>query len=319
VSLGSAASFAVLGSASITNTGPSVLNGNAGTSGTSATGFDQAVVGGDIIIAQPADAPLVAARAAYNTIAGFSSTADLTDLDLGGMVLVPGTYSFSSSAQLTGPLTLAGGTDTNATWYFKVGSALTTASGSIVTLTGTAQACNVYWQIGSSATIGSATTFQGAVLAAASITMVTAASSKGGLFALGGSVTLDTNLVNAAVCSVVSSSSSTPAATSTGGVAGSSSTSSSITGTTSSVSVGPVGPSTTLSTSRFVLFQFQAISRFFHHFCIPHLSRAGKLLREVLRILSTREDRKSATSSDSLIQSQPTNYSCRSSYLAGRG
>ncbi|KAF8866790.1 hypothetical protein BDZ45DRAFT_172002 [Acephala macrosclerotiorum] len=132
-----------------------------------------------------------------NTINAFSGD-HLTRLDLRGMILGPGIYSFSSSAQLTGILTLISSPSSNSSWFFKIGSASTTASGSSVLSQGTARAYNVYWQVGSSATFGAGTNFAGIVLAGASITMVTGSTSNGGLFALGGSVTPDTNEVHVA-------------------------------------------------------------------------------------------------------------------------
>ena len=217
--MGAASSFAVLGTASITNTGPSRIDGDIGLyPGTSVTGFPPGaqVNGVQHINDQPAANAIAAALSAYNTIATFQGQ-DLTGQDLGGKVLGPGTYSFTSSAQLTGPLTLLSSSSTNRTWFFKVGTALTTASGSAVLLQGTAQACNVFWQIGSSATIGTATQFAGTVLAGNSITMVTAARSNGGLFALDGSVTLDTNQVNIATCPASSTSSSSSSTAGGGG------------------------------------------------------------------------------------------------------
>ncbi|KUJ21891.1 uncharacterized protein LY89DRAFT_558216, partial [Mollisia scopiformis] len=189
INLGSASSFAVLSLSTITNTGPSTINGNIGTGGTSITGFPPGIVNGNTYIYTQATTPLNDATAAYNTMNSYTGV-DLTNQDLGGQLLEPGTYSFTSSAQLTGILTLSGTSNSNTSWYFKIGTALTTAAGSSVLLEGTAQACNVYWQVGSSATLGAATQFVGTVLAEASITMVTGASCEGGLFALGGAVTL---------------------------------------------------------------------------------------------------------------------------------
>ena len=109
---------------------------------------------------------------AYNDAKNSPTTSDLTGKDLGGKNLTPGVYSFSSSAQLTGPLTLSG----NGVFIFKIGSTLTTASNSTVLLRNGAQACAVFWQVGSSATLGTATQFQGNLMALSSITMATGAS-----------------------------------------------------------------------------------------------------------------------------------------------
>jgi type VI secretion system secreted protein VgrG len=117
---------------------------------------------------------------------------------LTGQNLTPGTYCFSSSAQLTGPLTLSG----FGVYVFQIGSALTTASASSVLLTNNAQACGVYWQVTSSATFGTGTSFQGTVMALQSITMTTGATLIGRALARNGAVTLDTNTITvpAALC-----------------------------------------------------------------------------------------------------------------------
>jgi len=120
----------------------------------------------------------------------------LTGQDLGGLTLFPGVYCFSSSAQLTGTLTLSGG----GPWIFQIGSTLTTATGSAVLVNGS-QDCNgtnIYWQVGSSATIGTATQFVGNILALTSITLKTSANLSGSAMALNGAVTMDSNQV--AVC-----------------------------------------------------------------------------------------------------------------------
>src|SRR6185503_6596604 len=101
----------------------------------------------------------------YNALASAACTADLTGQDLGGLTLTSGVYCFSSSAQLTGPLTLNAQGNAAATFVFKVGSALTTASGSSVSLINGGNPCGVAWQIGSSATIGTTTSFMGNLIA----------------------------------------------------------------------------------------------------------------------------------------------------------
>ncbi|MGZ5375145.1 MAG: ice-binding family protein, partial [Solirubrobacterales bacterium] len=114
--------------------------------------------------------------------------------------LVSGVYCFASSAQLTGTVTLDAAGDPNAVFIFKMGSTLTTASGSTVALTNGAQACNVYWQVGSSATLGTDTTFVGNVLALTSITAQTGTTVDGRLLARNGAVTLDNNRITRAEC-----------------------------------------------------------------------------------------------------------------------
>ena len=146
--LGTEQNFAVLGGQTVTNTGPSVITGDLGVSpGSAITGFPPGLVTGGATHA--ADAVALQAQndtiTAYNNLAGQQCTSDLTDQDLGGKTLVPGVYCFSSSAQLTGTLTLDAGGDSNAVWVFKTVSTLTTASSSSVQLTNGGQACNVFW------------------------------------------------------------------------------------------------------------------------------------------------------------------------------
>jgi hypothetical protein len=198
VDLGSASSFAVLGGQTVTNTGPSVITGDVGVSpGTAITGFPPGIIVNGMIHAGDAVAlqAQIDIAAAYNAAAAEPSDVDLTGQDLGGMILTPGVYSFDSSAQLTGILTLDGQGDSDSVWIFQIGTTLTTATSASVILLNGASPCNIFWQVGSSATIGTATTFSGNILALTSITVVTGASSNGGLYARNGAVTLDTNRV----------------------------------------------------------------------------------------------------------------------------
>src|SRR5436853_4693827 len=137
IPLGTSQSFAVLGGSTVTNTGPSVITGNVGVSpGSSITGFPPGTVSGGAIHA--ADATAAQAQSdlttAYNTAAGTPCGVDLTGQNLGGLTLTPGVYCFSSSAALTGTLTLNLQGNPNAFFLFKIGSTLTTASGSSVVL-----------------------------------------------------------------------------------------------------------------------------------------------------------------------------------------
>lgn len=196
--LGSASNFTVLGGSTVTNTGPTALNGDLGVWPSIAlTGFPPGIVNGAVYAG---DAVAMQAQddvtTAYNTLAGMAPTQDLTDQDLGGLTLTTGVYFFASSAQLTGPLTLDAQNNPNALFVFQIGSTLTTASNSSVLVVNGVDACNVYWQVGSSATLGTTTAFLGNILALASITLNTGAKIEDGrALARTGAVTMDDNVV----------------------------------------------------------------------------------------------------------------------------
>jgi len=203
--------FAVLAYSTITNTGSTVVNGDLGLSpGTSVTGFPPAgpgVINGTQHITNEAAANAqIALTEAYGLAAGKSCTQNLTGTNLGNLTLTPGVYCFDSSAQLTGTLTLDGGNNANAVFIFKIGDTLTTASGapgnpgSKVILTNDAQSCNVFWQVGSSATLETYTNFIGNIMALVSITLNTGATVDGRVLASTGAVTLDTNTITLAAC-----------------------------------------------------------------------------------------------------------------------
>ncbi|CAN5449889.1 hypothetical protein BH24ACT7_BH24ACT7_03210 [soil metagenome] len=202
VGLGTAGSFAVLAGSAVTNTGPSVIDGDLGVSpGTAITGFPPGIVlgtihAGDAVAAQ-AQSDLTIA---YNDAAGRACDTDLTGQDLGGLTLTSGVYCFSSSAQLTGALTLDAQGDPDAVFIFQIGSTLITASGSTVNLINGAQACNVFWQVGSSATLGTNSTFRGTILALTSITVTTGTTIEGRALARNGAVTLDNNVITTPMC-----------------------------------------------------------------------------------------------------------------------
>lgn len=213
--LGTATSFAVLAGSTITNTGPTVIHGAIGLSpGSAITGFPPGVATSTHktdAVARQAKTDLVTT---YNDLASWGATRRMTGLDLGGKTLTPGVYTFSSSAQLTGTLTLSG----NGVFIFQMGSTLTTASNSRVLVTNGAQACAVFWKVGSSATLGSGTQFKGTVVALTSITMVTGATIlPGRALARNGAVTLDSNLINLPTgpCSATGTTATTTTSTST--------------------------------------------------------------------------------------------------------
>jgi uncharacterized repeat protein (TIGR01451 family) len=202
VPLGTAGQFAVLGGQAVTNTGSTVVNGDLGISpGNSVTGFPPGVVNG---VMHVADAVAANAQSdlviAYNDAAGRAPDANLSGQDLGGMVLTAGVYKYDVAAQLTGTVTLDAQGDSNAVFIFQIGSTLTTATNASVSLVNGAQACHVFWQIGSSATLGTTTTFAGSILALTSITANTGTTVEGRLLARNGAVTADTNTINRAVC-----------------------------------------------------------------------------------------------------------------------
>ncbi|MEI6534254.1 MAG: ice-binding family protein [Verrucomicrobiaceae bacterium] len=202
VSLGTADSFAVLAGTTITNTGATTITGNVGLHPGTAIGggitLNGAIHATDAVALQ-AKNDLVTA---YNDAAGrsinFSAPADLA-----GLNLVAGVYKNASGIGLTGTMTLNGGGNQNAVWIFQIGSTLITASGSSVLLINGAQACNVFWQVGSSATLGTNSSFTGNVLALTTITAQTGASVVGRLLAQNGAVNLDTNTIVAAICKEV--------------------------------------------------------------------------------------------------------------------
>ena len=197
--LGTAETFAVLGASAVNNTGSTVLIGDLGVSPqTAITGFPPGVVtfGTTHVNDGVAVQAQLDALTAYTTLAGLPLNQNLTGQNLGGLTLTPGVYFFSSSAQLTGTLTLDGLGQLNPLFVFQIGSTLTTASAASVVAINGADSCNVYFQVGTSATIGTGTSFTGIVLALASDTLNTGATVDGSIFALTGAVTLDNNQVS---------------------------------------------------------------------------------------------------------------------------
>jgi hypothetical protein len=193
--LGSAESYAVLGGSTVTNTGSTTLTGNVGVSpGTSITGFPPGGVTGGTI--QPAGVSLAQSdlTTAYNGLAGMSPGSTLP-ADLVGLTLYPGTYVVpAGTTNLSGALTLDGQGNANAAWVFQMPSTLITSSNSVVNVINTGSGAGVYWQVGSSATLGTSTAFEGNIVALTSITLDTSATILNGrALARNGAVTLDTN------------------------------------------------------------------------------------------------------------------------------
>ena len=205
VNLATVSPFVVLGGTTVTNTGPSVLNGDLGVApGTALTGFGlPAVVNGathenDAVAAQ-AQSDLTNA---YDVAAGQAvlPANDLSGTDLGNRKLAPGAYQYSSDALLTGALTLDAEGDPNAQFVFLIGSELKTESASSVVLVNGASPCNVYWQVGSSADIGTTTAFQGSLMALTSISLKNGATVVGRMLARNGQVSLINNVLTAPQC-----------------------------------------------------------------------------------------------------------------------
>jgi hypothetical protein len=193
--LGTAGNFAVLSGAGMTNTGPSWISGAIGASSAGITGFPPGTAGpqhiGDSAYTT-AETDLVTA---YNN-ATQPTTTDYTGVNLGGLTLGPGVYNQTTAPTLTGTLTLSG----LGVYIFREGSTLVTASGARVVLIGGAQPCDVFWQVGSSATIATSTTFVGNIMAMASIQMQTGATLNGRALARTAAVTLDTNRIIQSSC-----------------------------------------------------------------------------------------------------------------------
>ncbi|WP_285507790.1 ice-binding family protein [Actinokineospora sp. NBRC 105648] len=215
VGLGRAGTYSVLAGQAVTNTGPSTLDGDLGVSpGTAITGFPPGLAAGTTnagnAAALGAQSDLVLA---YNDAAGRPTTGSVAG-DLGGQTLVEGVYTASSSIGLTGTLTLDAAGDPDSVWIFQVGSTLTTASASAVALVNGAQACNVFWQVGSSATLGTNSSFTGTIMALTSITVTTGTAVAGRALARNGQVSLDNNVFTTPDCDAPTTTTTTTTTTS---------------------------------------------------------------------------------------------------------
>jgi len=203
--LGTAGSFAVLAASTVTNTGLSAINGDLGLSpGTAVTGFPPGMLAGTLHVTDPAAAQAqLDLTAAYNDAAGRTLGAIVLAGNLGGRTLAPGLYKSTSSLEISsGDLTLDAQGDASAVYIFEMASTLVTTTGRKVILAGGAQAANIYWQVGSSATLGVSSVFKGNIMALASITANNGAAVEGRLLARTAAVTLDNNAVNVPVASV---------------------------------------------------------------------------------------------------------------------
>jgi hypothetical protein len=205
VGLGSAAPFSVLGGSTVTNTGPTTMFGDLGLyPGTSVTG-EPHVLGQTYVNDQVAIEAKSSLTTAYNDAAS-RPTNGSAGTDLAGQAFSPGVYDASSSLLLSsGSVTLNAEGNPDAVFIFKIGSTLITGSNTTVSLIGGAQACNVFWQVGSSATLGSGTRFVGTIMAAESITANTAATIHGRLLAQTAAVTLEDNTITTSTCASSSS------------------------------------------------------------------------------------------------------------------
>jgi len=197
--LGSASTYGILAGSTVTCVTGGTINADVGVSpGSTTTGFPPCTISGTQHLA---DAPAAKAQndltTAYNALAGLACGTTVTPADVGGRTLAPGVYCVASSLAITGTVTLDGQGDPNALFVFQMGSTLTTGTTANVSLIGGAQAKNVYWQVGSSATLGTGTTFRGTIVALTSITLNDNATMLGRALARNGAVTLGTgNTIN---------------------------------------------------------------------------------------------------------------------------
>jgi len=223
---GTADKFAILAGETITSTGATTVSGQIGLyPGTSITQTPDIVLNGSIHLAKGAARNAKDALVTSYNEAEAAATTEVISADLGGRTLVAGVYTASSSMGLTGTLTLDAQGDPDATWIFQAGSTLTTASSSSVVIINGGTNCNVFWQVGSSATLGSGSTLVGTVMALTSISANDGATIEGRLLARNGSVTLIANTISRPICAAATATptptptdTATPTPTESGGV-----------------------------------------------------------------------------------------------------
>ena len=219
VGLGSAAAFAILaGTPAITNTGPTTVTGDVGIHPAAAvTGFPPGTVIGTIhaanAVALQAKSDLVIA---YGDAASRAPATTLAGGTLGGLTLVGGVYSSGGATLgLTGTLTLDAQNDPSTVWIFQATSDLITASSSTVSIVNGGQPCNVFWQVTSSATLGSSSSFAGTIMALTSITMNSGVTLRGRALARNGSVTLIDDTITRSTCALATTATPGPTTTPT--------------------------------------------------------------------------------------------------------
>ncbi|MCX5266400.1 ice-binding family protein [Streptomyces sp. NBC_00199] len=241
VPLATAASFSVLAGQGVTNTGPTLISHDVGTHpNPSITGLLPTQVLGAV---HAADAVALQAKSdlvtAYDNAAGQATNFALSSAIGNGQTLLPGVHTAVSGVGLNGDLILDAAGNPNAVWVFQIPEALTTATSSRVLLTNGASACNVFWQVGSSATLGTTSTFVGTIMALTSITVTTGTNIEGRALARNGSVTLDNNRIFLGGCAT-STTGGTTTGTTTGTTAGTTTgtTAGTTTGTTTGTTAG---------------------------------------------------------------------------------
>lgn len=193
--LGTAVTYGILAGSTVTCVTGGTINADVGVSpGSTLTGFGPCVITGNTELATAASGQAqLDLTTAYDALFAQPCGTVVTPADLGGRTLAPGVYCVASSLAVTGTVTLDGGGNANAVWVFQVGSTLTTSTTANIALIGGAQAANVWWAVGSSATLGTGTTFRGNILALTSITLVDNATMCGRALARNGAVSLGTN------------------------------------------------------------------------------------------------------------------------------